>query len=68
MKIELEVKYCSECPFGKVMADPDPYDWFCDDDKKVVCKKLNKEIYGALRPYEVGKIDAVPDCCPFNKK
>ena len=68
MKIELEIEFCSQCPFGKIMDDPDPNDWFCDDDCKVVCKKTDKTVAGALRPYEVGKLDTVPNWCPFNIK
>lgn len=36
---------CMDCPNHKVIADPDPDDWFCDDDKAIVCtitKNLNK--------------------------
>jgi len=28
---------CTECSSHKVIADPDPHDWFCDDDAAVVC-------------------------------
>lgn len=30
---------CMECPHHETIADPDPLDWFCDDDKAVVCRK-----------------------------
>lgn len=30
---------CLDCPFHEVIPDPDPDDWFCDDDRAVVCKK-----------------------------
>lgn len=26
-----------DCPHHRVILDPDPYDWFCDDDVVVVC-------------------------------
>lgn len=28
---------CIDCPNHKIIADPDPYDWFCDDDVAVIC-------------------------------
>lgn len=28
---------CSKCKFGKVVSDPDPDDWFNDDDEAVLC-------------------------------
>ncbi|WP_415913388.1 hypothetical protein [Neptuniibacter sp. QD37_11] len=35
---------CLDCPKHQVIPDPDPDDWFCDDDKAVVCKlALNDE-------------------------
>ena len=32
------MKNCLDCDNHKIIADPDPDDWFCDDDKAVVCK------------------------------
>lgn len=29
--------YCVACPHHRVINDPDPTDWFNDDDKAVVC-------------------------------
>jgi hypothetical protein len=34
---------CLDCPFHKVIADPDPHDWFNDDDQAVVCRKVNND-------------------------
>jgi len=31
------MKTCIDCEYHKVIEDPDPNDWFCDDDKAVVC-------------------------------
>jgi len=28
---------CINCPHHRIINDPDPDDWFCDDDKAVVC-------------------------------
>lgn len=30
---------CISCPHHEVIADPDPTDWFNDDDVAVVCTK-----------------------------
>jgi|TARA_Y100000310_G_C20598448_1_gene771731 hypothetical protein len=36
-------KSCMDCNHHKIIYDPDPEDWFCDDDVAVVCLKvLNK--------------------------
>ena len=38
------MKSCIECAHHKIISDPDPHDWFCDDDKAVVCTKtINDE-------------------------
>ena len=37
--ITLQIESCLDCPFHKIISDPDPNDWFCDDDKAVVCIK-----------------------------
>lgn len=34
-----EDKCCIDCPHHEVINDPDPDDWFCDDDLAVVCAK-----------------------------
>jgi hypothetical protein len=31
------VSNCMDCPHHQVVADPDPTDWFCDDDIAVLC-------------------------------
>jgi hypothetical protein len=72
-----EYKNCTECPAHKIVSDPDPHDWFCDDDCAVVCQhtksraKRHKRFGGfrtitsACRPYEVKKECTVPDWCPL---
>lgn len=32
---------CMDCPSHKVIADPDPHDWFNDDDQAVLCTLTN---------------------------
>ena len=32
-----DLKYCVQCPFHERVADPDPDDWFDDDDEALLC-------------------------------
>jgi len=34
-----KIENCLDCNFHKLIPDPDPNDWFCDDDESVVCTK-----------------------------
>jgi len=81
MEVELKIKNCLECPKHKVVADPDPSDWFCDDDEAIVCTALvndekgrfnsvayngqYKVVSSGLRPYETKKYARIPDFCPL---
>lgn len=64
-KAILEITHCVDCPFHEVKSDPDPHDWFNDDDVKVVCTKVNKNITVACRPYNTRKETPVPNWCPL---
>lgn len=57
---------CSKCPCCLIQPDLDPFDWFCDDDVKIVCSKTGKVVACALRPYEAYKYKP-GDKCPYNK-
>lgn len=59
---------CTQCEFHEVLPDPDPYDWFCDDDVKVICTKKRKNITVACRPYNTKKETLIPDWCPLLSK
>jgi len=65
----LNITNCTQCPHHKVLPDPDPLDWFCDDDVKVVCLLFPEErqITCACRPYQVEKECSVPKWCPLRK-
>lgn len=63
----LTITNCTKCPHHEVRSDPDPDDWFCDDDVKVVCKLAGKEITVACRPYNIVKESLVPAWCPLVK-
>lgn len=60
---------CIECPHHAVLRDPDPDDWFCDDDVKVVCTKAKRNVTVACRPYNTNKEfeTGIPDWCPLKK-
>lgn len=64
-KAMLLITNCIDCPFHKVLSDPDPDDWFCDDDVKVVCTKASKNITVACRPHHIRRESAVPIWCPL---
>jgi hypothetical protein len=64
----LQITSCIDCPFHSVEDDPDPYDWFCSDDVKVVCKKSNRNITVACRPHKIRKESNIPDWCPLKKE
>ena len=32
-----KINNCLDCTYHKVIPDPDPNDWFCDDDVAIVC-------------------------------
>lgn len=40
MEKTLKIDNCMDCPHHLVRPDPDPDDWFCDDDEKVVCTQV----------------------------
>lgn len=60
-----KITNCLDCPHSEIQADPDPNDWFCDDDQKVVCKKARKNITIAARPYQLRRECEVPKWCPL---
>jgi len=74
---------CIGCPDMEIIPDPDPDDWFNDDDVAVICRatsdnpKLDskhpadrsafKKVTCACRPYNVKKETTIPDWCPRKK-
>lgn len=62
----MATKKCEKCRFCELRRDPDPYDWFCDDDIAIWCiakSKTGRKVCGANRPYEV-KLVTAPRWCP----
>lgn len=78
----VEILTCTQCANHKIVPDPDPHDWFCDDDCAVMCKLSEKKpvmvgsnyqcsepmVTVACRPYNVDKETAIPSWCPLKKK
>lgn len=57
---------CVDCEFHQVLKDPDPDDWFCDDDVKVLCKKAgDRVITSACRPHHIRDECKTPEWCPL---
>lgn len=68
-KVHLSLTNCTDCPNHHVEQDPDPDDWFCDDDVKVVCTLAKKDITVACRPHHIHKECApIPNWCPLRTK
>lgn len=63
-KVTIEITNCMDCPDHELLPDPDPYDWFCDDDEKVVCTKTGRNVTCACRPYNTRKECEIPHWCP----
>lgn len=74
--MERIIKNCIVCEHHIVEPDPDPTDWFDDDDVKVRCKLSKKPqrvrpnttepyITVACRPYNTVKECNIPDWCPL---
>jgi hypothetical protein len=73
-----------DCPNHIVEADPDPHDWFCDDDQAVLCKLAEnvekkkrwwdgfewefRPIIWSCRPHHKRKECDRPEWCPLIKK
>lgn len=67
---------CAICVHAQTYPDPDPFDWFCDDDVKVICEAVplgvngepmggKNQITGACRPYMVvAECSYIPEWCP----
>lgn len=62
--IIIEITSCVDCPESEVSRDPDPYDSFCDDDVKCICKLTGNVITSACRPYQLREETDIPDNCP----
>jgi hypothetical protein len=69
LKNKISTTNCIDCSSHEVIRDPDPDDWFCDDDVAVVCNLSDRRrITCACRPYNIKKESETPDWCPKLKK
>lgn len=60
---------CIDCQHHRVLDDPDPQDWFCDDDKAVVCSKTPRVTprRSSGQPVDMQEHRAVTVACrPYN--
>jgi len=62
---------CLDCPFHMVIPDPDPDDWFNDDDEAVVCRKVNNDKMDLDSKYAADRQafkTITVSCRPYNKR
>jgi hypothetical protein len=59
---------CIKCNSHEIISDPDPFDWFCDDDVAVVCKKVKNPKRDLKSKYTASKSEfraVVVGCRPY---
>lgn len=62
---------CCDCLHHEIIEDPDPDDWFCDDDVAVVCKitKNKKRDQNSKHKSNHSEFRAITIACrPYNIK
>ncbi len=78
IEIKKDIQKCIQCPHHNIEPDPDPNDWFCDDDIKIRCTlspdpyrgNCYREPYITVgcRPYRAKKESDVPVWCPLKNE
>jgi len=64
------IENCIDCPHHVVVNDPEPGDWFCDDDVAVLCVKLpninpsDDTHWASGKPWPHAKV--TQSCRPYN--
>ena len=82
--VQLEITDCSQCPHYTTAADPDPNDWFCDDDQYGFCTITPNDARNPNSQYQSDRSKfktlyksrrpyevgklPVPEWCPMRKK
>jgi hypothetical protein len=72
---------CMDCTHHKVVRDPDPTDWFCDDDVAVLCQLMppakgdtawasgqqfqHRAVTISCRPHKTRDESKTPAWCPI---
>ena len=64
---KVDFNTCNSCAYLRLLPDPDPSDWFDDDDQKAICGKIGKKIEGALSVFEASRVE-IPSWCPKKEK
>jgi hypothetical protein len=62
---------CIDCKNHAIIDDPDPHDWFCDDDVAVVCKITPNDNQNISSYYLSDKQEfkcITRSCRPYNKR
>ena len=68
-EFNVKITNCMDCEEHIVLPDPDPDDWFNDDDEKVLCNLSGRrEITCSCRPYQKRAECDIPDWCPKLKE
>ena len=63
--IKIKINNCIDCLHHDIQPDPDPDDWFNNDDIKVYCEKAKKYITRMCRPHHTRDECNIPDWCPL---
>ena len=69
LKTQAPPKNCMDCDLCKVIADPDPNDWFNDDDQATICLKTKNPNFDINSNYKVDRQEFRPitsSCRPYN--
>lgn len=67
----MAIDNCTQCEHHLILPDPDPNDWFNDDDIAVKCTKAStpskdRYVTRSCRPYNLIKECVTPTWCPLN--
>lgn len=70
--VKTGVRNCIDCPRHVVVPDPDPTDWFCDDDVAVLCRLVPNpsenpdKAWQSGAPFEYRAVTV--SCRPYNDR
>lgn len=82
--VQLSIADCTQCPYYGTGRDPDPNDWFCDDDQFGYCTRVindtckpDSKYVSDRSPHKVlyrscrpyeVKTVKIPEWCPMRSK
>lgn len=67
----LQAQSCLNCEHHRILNDADPHDWFCDDDKAIVCTITPNDQQDEKSAYKSDKQGfkcVTRSCRPYNLK